>query len=551
MKKENRFQVPTWILGAALLCALVFGIYALYVSVTVYTHEGVLDGVTLMGEPIAGLSRDEVLAVAENWVSERLSEKTLALHVGGTIFTVRPEDAAYSCDIGNAVGEAVSYGREGSLFARFIQQMRAKNGGYDVKLRFSYDAAHLAEVAGNVAATMEIPYVPSSYWMTDDTVTIDVGHMGRRVDADALADALTARFDCADFAPLWFPVTTLNPVPLDLATIEQRADISPVNASFDETDPQRATIFDESPGRDFDREAAEKKIESGEGTGEYGSVFTFARTVVEPEVTRASLTAMLYRDVLANRSTKLNTANIGRTANVRIACERVNGTILGVGETFSYNNTVGERTYAQGFQDATIFLEGEKVEDVGGGICQVSSTLYMAATRADLEIVERANHRFAVSYTPLGEDATVYYGGVDFRFRNDTNFPIRVECTLKGSTVTVRLIGTDEYPERSTELVTQILSVTEPEDVETVNAMLGEAYCERTTAGQRGYTTITYRVTYENGIEIARTVENRSYYQKEDREWTVGRIGNSTMPPETVLVTEDTPEDTEKPSWLG
>ncbi len=549
MKQEKRVRMLVRMGAAAVFCVLALGGCALVAAAADRTQDGVLPGVTLMGEPVGGMTEDGVRAAACAWADARLAEKTLTLHSGGEMFAVRPEDAGLVCDTEGAVREAVSYGREGSLFRRLVCRVRAGTAGYDVKLRFSHDDGRLTAFARRVADTLEIPYVPSSWSMTDDTVTIDVGHVGRSVNADALADALSARFSGSDFSPLWFPVTVRLPLVTDLAAVEACADVPAVNAAFDRSDPLRRTISDEAEGRDFDREAAEKTLAGETGGGEYGSVYTFPRTAVEPEVTRASLEAMLFRDVLAERTTRLNPANTNRTTNVRLACGLVDGTVLGAGETFSYNGTVGERTYARGFRDATVFRGGEKVEDAGGGICQVSSTLYMAAARADLEIVERACHRFAVGYAPLGEDATVYYGSVDFRFRNSTDFPLRVECVQKGSSVTVRLVGTDEHPERLTELETVVLSVTEPEDVETVDASLGETYCERTAAGQRGYATVTYRVTRENGREIARTVENRSYYQKEDRVWTVGKAGNSRK---TAAFHGTAPrEDGEKPGWLG
>ena len=125
------------------------------------------------------------------------------------------------------------------------------------------------------------------------------------------------------------------------------------------------------------------------------------------EVTADRLAEVLFSDTLASTSTSLNAGNRDRTNNVRLACEHINGTILNPGDEFSYNGVVGERTAARGFKAAGAYANGKVVDEVGGGVCQPSSTLYMAVLRADLEVTERHNHSFTVAYTPLGEDATV------------------------------------------------------------------------------------------------------------------------------------------------
>ena len=166
------------------------------------------------------------------------------------------------------------------------------------------------------------------------------------------------------------------------------------------------------------------------------------RELTKAEVTKADLEPLLFRDVLGSTTTYYNGGQAGRTTNVRLACNSIDGTILNPGEEFSYNDIVGERTASRGFRSAIIFSNGSEVDGLGGGVCQVSSTVYMAVLRADLKVTERYNHQFQISYTPISQDAAVYWGSKDFKFVNDTPYPIKVVASSGGGTLTVKLYGT-------------------------------------------------------------------------------------------------------------
>jgi vancomycin resistance protein YoaR len=147
-----------------------------------------------------------------------------------------------------------------------------------------------------------------------------------------------------------------------------------------------------------------------------GQTVTIRLIYTQTEVTTDALSELLFRDILSERKTYVaGTSN--RKSNVALAASAINGKILNPGETFSYNETVGERTVEKGYKSAGAYVNGEVVEEIGGGICQVSSTLYNCVLYADLEVVERSNHMFIVTYLPLGNDATVNWGTVDFKFK--------------------------------------------------------------------------------------------------------------------------------------
>lgn len=148
-----------------------------------------------------------------------------------------------------------------------------------------------------------------------------------------------------------------------------------------------------------------------------------------------------FPDLLSTFSTKYAVSNKNRTTNLILAANKINGTVLMPGETFSYNKVVGSRTISAGYKEAPIYVQGKVVDGLGGGICQVTSTLYNAVVYANLEIVQRTNHQFIPSYVTASRDATVVYGSIDFQFKNNRNYPIKLVCSVSGGIANFKIFG--------------------------------------------------------------------------------------------------------------
>ncbi len=280
---------------------------------------------------------------------------------------------------------------------------------------------------------------------------------------------------------------------------------------------------------------------------------TTRATTTTTEATTTTTTATTeaieyYTDELAAVQTKLNPGEVNRTTNVRIACENINGKELQPGEEFSYNDTVGPRTPERGFKDAKIYLAGEIADGIGGGICQVSSTIYMAAIRADMKITERRNHRYTVSYAPEGEDATVSWGHQDFKFVNNTEYPIKLLVTLDGSYVKVTIMGTKTV-NKTVEIKTDRLEYTPYETKTIVDETMAPGTSRVGNAsGHSGKKTVSYRLVYVDGELVSKTLENYSTYTKLDVVTYVG--------PQITTSATGEPDQTgtgtaTAPSWLG
>ncbi|MEG1997965.1 MAG: VanW family protein, partial [Clostridiales bacterium] len=145
--------------------------------------------------------------------------------------------------------------------------------------------------------------------------------------------------------------------------------------------------------------------------------------------------------LLARYTTSFNAGNRNRTTNLRLAATAINGTVIPAGGSFSFNNTVGPRTSRRGYKMAIIYSAGKEIDGLGGGICQVSSTLYNTVLAASLKVTQRHTHSLPVSYVPKGRDATVSYGALDFRFQNNRSYPVTIKATINGGRLTVDLWG--------------------------------------------------------------------------------------------------------------
>lgn len=223
----------------------------------------------------------------------------------------------------------------------------------------------------------------------------------------------------------------------------------------------------------------------------------------KPKVTKEELSKI--KGVMGTFSTNYSTSAAGRCNNIEIATTAINGTIVMPGETFSFNDIVGPRTVERGYKEAGTYV-GNKVEPgIGGGICQVSTTLYRAAMKANLRSVERTNHSMVVGYAQPGLDATVSYGYLDYKFKNTYDFPIYIQGTAAGKVVTYNIYGDSSALNGKTyDMVNEILQTIPPETKIVPDSTLPEGKEEKDGTAMTGYKVRSYQITYENGVEVKR-----------------------------------------------
>ncbi len=209
-----------------------------------------------------------------------------------------------------------------------------------------------------------------------------------------------------------------------------------------------------------------------------------------------------------------------------MACKAINGTILNPGDTFSFNKVVGERTKAKGYQDAIVFGEdGVSEEGTGGGVCQVASAIYYAALKADMKIVERTEHMYVVDYVPMGMDATVYWGNLDFKFQNSSPSPLAISAWVEGGYVHVRLNGTKPKDWKNVKMTYEVLKSDPFEVLDEYDEEKEVGFEEVRVTGYTGYLVRTYKhYLDQNDKEISVEYEATSNYKRRDKIITHGGI---------------------------
>ncbi|MDR1531933.1 MAG: VanW family protein [Clostridiales bacterium] len=238
------------------------------------------------------------------------------------------------------------------------------------------------------------------------------------------------------------------------------------------------------------------------------------------------------QSLIGTFSTNFSGGESERNMNIFTACAKINDTVVYPGEIFSTNDAFGEMTYANGYRPAPTIVGGKLVDDLGGGVCQVSSTLYNALLYAELEIVERQNHSMKVGYLDYGYDATLAGNYIDLKFCNNTNLPVCLEGKiLDGHTVQVNVYGYQERPPGH-RLVFQneLVEVVPPGDdllVEDTTLPMGQRVVEK--QARTGYRYNLYKIVYEGDVEVARTLVNKSYYRPVKAEVRVGAAPEDTM----------------------
>jgi vancomycin resistance protein YoaR len=254
--------------------------------------------------------------------------------------------------------------------------------------------------------------------------------------------------------------------------------------------------------------------------------------------------------VLGTYTTQYADSAQGRAANLANGARLINNAVMYPGDIFSAYEYLTPFTEDNGYFVAGAYLQGKVIDSVGGGACQVTTTLYNAILQAELEVVERQPHSMTISYVDLSRDAAIAGTYKDFKFKNNTDVPILIEATTKGRTITFKVWGkeTRDTDKREVEYVTVVLKETPPPaDVITEDPAQLETYRKVTQSAHTGYKAELYKVVKENGVEVSRTLVNKSNYSAAPKYITIGtKKVEEKKEPKEPKDNKDTPKDTEK-----
>ncbi|MDE7260742.1 MAG: VanW family protein [Oscillospiraceae bacterium] len=512
-RKKKASSKAGWIVLGIAAAVLVGGAAGLGAYVNGY--DRVFPGVTLGEESLAGLTREELESYLTS--DELLSGQVSVTADGESLGQYTQRELGAYINSGKLAEAAWSVGREEGAWFRNVWTMLsgALGSRADTNIVIYYDNGTLQAAVEDMAAAFDREAVDGSYELTRDGVYATRPVDGRVLDQPSLLQSIVDLDGASgDITAAWESVPGKG-VDWDVAALELNAE-----ASEARYDIEQGKVVDGQVGVKLDPQAARFALDAAAP----GETIQLPAEVVYPKMTTAELEAVLFRDELGSASTKISGTS-ARRKNVRLAGEAVDGLILNDGDVFDFNAAVGKRTVERGFGNAPAYINGETVESLGGGICQTSSTIYYAALLSNLEIVERYNHRYTVSYMPYGMDATVSWGGPEFRFKNDTGYPMRIDVICDNNEITVKMVGT-KTDDTYVKMTYEVLSTTgyETEYVETDELDWGTQQVKQTP--YTGRKVVSYRNVYSgDGTLISSSKEASSNYQSRNEIILVGTRG--------------------------
>lgn len=532
-KKWSAWAVIGIVVGAlALCCAGICAAAALWN--TVYPNT------TLLGVEVGGLTAEEVAQVWEEQGETVCQETQLALTTedGRELRTVSLSELGAWVTPEEASRAAYAAGRDRDFVTNAYRFVRSWFVPSAIQPRLTVDQAVLKGTVDQLVTTVENTIVEGKYELRNDGeqepgLYLTKPRTGQRLNGETLLAGLTNALQSGQDA-VACNFETVSPVQLDIDAIYQELQGQKVEARYDK---RSDTVTPSRIGVTFDTEVVKEQLRAAQD----GATILASAEVVFPTVTTEMMEQGLFRDVLGTYTTKV-TGTASRIHNVYLAAQIINGHIYNPGEEFWYNATVGQRTEARGFGPAPAYAGGKTVDSIGGGICQVSSTLYHAALLANMKIVMRYCHQFVPGYITWGCDATVSWGGCDFAFRNNSDYPIQIVTDWEDNNLTVTILGT-KTDDTYVEMVNAVLSSTPWETVYEVNEEMepGSEPVEVQTP-YTGYFVKTWRNIYAaDGTLLSSTFEAASDYEKRDRVYQVDRQTYEQM----VSAAEQAAETTE------
>lgn len=503
-----------------ILLAVLALLVLLYAALCAWVAFGgrILPGVYAGQELVGNLSPEEAASRIRYSTAVRLEGLAVpftygedgAAQVPGSWAAADAEAAAQAAWQAGRAGSPLTYGFH--FLSGFFRPVRT-----DVPLAFTQEGADQLD---QLLRQEETPVTETVYIQGEDAIQVTKGIPGSQYDRaqlqllllDAMASqavAVPQDGRVPGFAPIHVDPVPVDPAPIDWAALARELAVDPADAYFN---AETLEIEPAVIGVSLDTTLAANLYDSAKN----GAVITIPLTFTQPEVTTEVLEATLFHDLMGEAvSTVSGSSN--RAANVKLALSLATDLILMPGDEFSYWDKISPCSRSQGFLPAPSYVDGQTVDSVGGGVCQVSSSIYYAALLSNLEIVERRHHSYAVGYLPDGVDATVFSGNPDFRFKNNTSSPIKLVGILEGRKLTVQIWGT-KTDDTYVKVETRRLSTTNYETIYKPDASVPVGTTKESVTPYTGRKVEAYRCIYAaDGTLLSRTLESVNNYKKRDR----------------------------------
>lgn len=435
IKKKSTDVISIFTLLVVLFISLTLVIFSVF---TIYNalNTNIISGVHIKGINVSGLSPSDAKYQIDNYIKDNLPEEIKVKH-GDFETTISLSQMDIAFDTKAASNSAFQVGRQGNIFENNLYVLSTMFGNINIEPRVTLNKELLTKNLEDLSTQLPDAVVQSSYYIEDNELIITAGKEGNVVDVDATIEVIKnsiSTFSCKE-TPIEIAVKTEQPDKINIEQIHNEIYKEPVDAYYTK---EPFSVYPSENGMDFNVSLEEAKaMISSEQKEEY----SIPLKVIYPNVTTNMIGTEAFPDMLSTFSTNYAASNRNRTTNLILAANKINGTVLMPGETFSYNKVVGARTISAGYKEAPIYVEGRVEDGLGGGICQITSTLYNAVVYANLEVTQRTNHQFVPSYVTASRDATVVYGAIDFQFKNNREYPIKLVCSVSGGVANFQIFG--------------------------------------------------------------------------------------------------------------
>lgn len=504
-KKGIKFKI---FIAFIIIILLALALIATIPAIITKNNEKIVSGISINGIDTAGLNYEQSKEKL-NKIAEEVLKKDIKIVLNEYESTINLSQISAEYDIDTAIKEAHNIGRESNILKSSYDVLIANYNGKDINLDITFNSEEVDNLFSNISQEIPGHVIGWSYSVDNNYVlTITKGTKGIVIDEEEtlerIKEAMLKSFKGEDVEVIELAVKEVEPDPIDVDKIHEEIYREPQNAYVTQ-DP--FGIYVHVDGVDFNVDEVKSLVTSDE------QEYKIELIITEPEITTKDLGQEAFPDVLGKTyKTTYSAGDKNRNTNIELAAKNINGTILMPGEMFSYNGILGDTTAEKGYKPAGAYLNGQVIQSYGGGICQVSSTLYNAVLYANLEVTERYNHSFLSGYVPAGLDATVSYGTKDFKFINNRNYPIKLVVTAANGTISATIYGVKEDDDVDVELQSVITSYISPkvtyEKTNTLN--VGEEKVKQ--AGSTGCKCTVYITKSRNGQQISREVLNNDVY---------------------------------------
>lgn len=486
---------------------------------------------------ISNLSQEEAKEKIETWYKETaLSNIELTYNELSENITIEQFDSTINSD--ELIKKACKIGKSGNIIKDNYEILFTLLFKNKIEMNIQLNNEKLDKKIEEINSKLPDALQKSNYYIEEDNLIIKKGKKGIQINSEELKKQLTEVIKKEENRKIIIPVNEITPEEINIEKIYNEIKKDAQNAYISQ---EPLEVHSHVNGVDFAISLEEAKNILEEQKEEY--IIPLKITI--PEITLDDLGKEAFPQILGTFSTTYNTSNQNRITNLKLASEKIDGTIILPGETFSYNKVVGERTIAKGYKEAAVYAGGKVVDGIGGGICQLSSTLYNSVLYANLEITSRSNHRFLTSYVTAGRDATVSWGTIDFCFKNTRSYPIKITSEVKNGVVTTSIYGIREEKEYEVVIESKVTEVIPYSTKYVKDSTLKEEEEEIVQYGANGAKSETYKIVKYNGIVISREQISSDIYSPLER-----IVKKGTKKAQEVIVMDSSSEEKINPDLL-